>query len=119
MPRTITGRDLAHKKRTPTQRALLAADLASGRVIVTGLTLRQATMLTGASPSYASVAARLDGNERIAVARGWRRLLPYSTKPAMPTPKPALVNDAELIELVRSVGIDRTLAAAVAVEIHA
>ena len=38
------------------QRALLAADIAAGRTIMTGPTLRQAILLTGASPTYAAAA---------------------------------------------------------------
>jgi hypothetical protein len=119
MPRTITGQNLARKKRTPTERGLLAADLAAGRVVVSDLTLRQAVMLTGASPSYASAAAALDDRERSAVARGWRRLIPYIAKQALPVPAPTIaITDRDLESVIRVVGIDRMLEAAVAVEHH-
>ena len=87
-PREIAGRNLAHARRTAVERALLAADIAAGRVAVTGLTLKQAVALTGASLSYAGVATKLDAGERRAVARGWRPLIPQNV--ARPKPAPTL-----------------------------
>jgi hypothetical protein len=84
-PRKVAGRDLAHRKRTAVERALLAADIAAGRVVVVELTLRQANSLTGASPTYASAAVKLDAGERRSVANGWRSLIPQITRRALPT----------------------------------
>jgi hypothetical protein len=71
-PRRVTGQNLAHVKRTATERALLAADIADGSVVVAKLTLWQAIALTGASPTYAAAAVKLDAGERRAVRDGWR-----------------------------------------------
>ena len=54
VPRVITGRNLAHTKRTAVERALLAADIAAGRVAVKP-TLKQAIAPTGASPRKAKL----------------------------------------------------------------
>jgi hypothetical protein len=43
--RQIRGRDLAFSKSKPCIRAKLAADIVAGRVVVVGLTLRQAARL--------------------------------------------------------------------------
>jgi hypothetical protein len=83
-PREITGRNLAHAKRTPTERALLASDLASGRAVLIAPTLRQAAMLTGANGSYAQAAMKLDAGERRSVANGWRPLITQHAQRALP-----------------------------------
>ena len=87
-PRKVSGRHLAHTRRSAVQRALLAADIAAGRTIMTGPTLRQAILLTGASPTYAAAAAKLNASERRSVANGWRPLIPQIARRPSPVPAP-------------------------------
>jgi hypothetical protein len=91
-PRTITGLDLAHTRRNAVQRALLAADLASGRAALVCPTLRQAVVLTGASLRYASAAKSLDTGERCSVANGWRPLIPQNVRHALSKSAPSLAD---------------------------
>ena len=109
-PRTVTGRNLAHKRRTPAQRALLAASIANGETVVIRPTMRQALAMTGANSAYANAALKLDPAERRAVANGWRPLIP--NRPAARQG----ISDAELRRVARAVGADRLLDAAVEAE---
>jgi hypothetical protein len=80
LTRVLTGRNLAHSPRTKTERALLAASIARGDVVVTKLTLTQASQLAGVNITYAKMAARLTAAERFAVEAGRRTL--YDKTPA-------------------------------------
>jgi hypothetical protein len=116
-PRQITGRNLAHARRNPVERALLAADLASGRVVLVEPTMRQIVGLTGASPSYAAAAAALDEGERRSVSRGWRPMIPTQQVKRDAAPIDwARIDDSALVNGARALGTDRMLAAAVAAE---
>lgn len=115
-PRRVTGRNLAHARRTPIERALLAADLASGRAVLVEPTMRQIVLLTGASPSYAAAAAALDEGERRSVLRGWRPMIPQQVKRREAPIDWARIDDSALINGARALGTDRMLAAAVAAE---
>ena len=50
-PSTITGRNVAHGRRTPSQRAAIAAELVSGEIVFIKPTLKQAAALFGVSVS--------------------------------------------------------------------
>jgi hypothetical protein len=115
-PRQITGRNLAHTRRTPVERALLAADLASGRAVLVEPTMRQIVALTGASPSYAMAAASLDEGERRSVSRGWRPMVPQQAKrPARPIDW-SQITDTALVTGAGTLGTDRLLAIAIQAE---
>jgi hypothetical protein len=73
-PKTITGRNLAHGKRTKTQRAFLALEMARGRTVPTHLTLKQSALLAQVNVDYVMRAARLSPAERRAVKFGVRKL---------------------------------------------
>jgi len=60
---TITGRNLAHKPRTSGQRALVAADLVSGKVRFEAPTVKQAAHLLHVSVPYVQRALRLNGDQ--------------------------------------------------------
>jgi hypothetical protein len=83
---TITGRNVAHGKRTARQRAALAAGLVNGRIIITPLTVVQATAICHVS--YPSVAAALGRGETLAQHF-------------------ARCSEAELLVAARQIGIDR------------
>jgi hypothetical protein len=82
----ITGRAVAHGKRTARQRAILAADLVSGRVILTPWTITQATVVCGVS--YPLIAAALGRGETLAQHF-------------------ARCSEAELLAAAREIGVDR------------
>jgi hypothetical protein len=68
----ISGRNLAHGRRTAGQRAVLAADLVQGLARLEQPTLKQVAMLAGVSVPYVQAALRLspEKRERIAAGRG-------------------------------------------------
>jgi hypothetical protein len=70
--RVFLGRDVARKAKhnSASNRALLAADLCTGRVMIERLTPRQAQQLARASYSYAHVARGLLPLERAAIESG-------------------------------------------------
>ena len=63
----LSGRELDREIRTatPTKRALLAADVEAGRLLVERPTARQARLITGASPCYLYAARRLSPLESV------------------------------------------------------
>jgi hypothetical protein len=72
----LTGRQLARqiKASTPTQLALLADDLSTGRMEVKRHTARQARLLTGCSFGYQNTVAHLEPHERQRVRCGFAKL---------------------------------------------
>jgi hypothetical protein len=112
-PRQVSGRNLAHGKRTPVERAFLAADIAAGRVVVVNLTARQVATMLKTNQVYVDAARRLSHAERSAVLDGLRPLI---IKPA----KRSAPSDAEiLVGIVACHGVDRTLEMIVAAEVAA
>jgi hypothetical protein len=82
------------------------------------LSLRQLAQLIGVSAPYIQAARQLSPTKREAIANGtdstpFTTLLP-SSKPSLALPKP--MSDAELANIIKNAGLDRTLAAACAVE---
>jgi hypothetical protein len=69
---TISGRNLAHGRRTAGQRALLAADLSAGRVRLERVTATQAALLCGVSLAYVEAAQAIadDPAVRARIAQG-------------------------------------------------
>ena len=110
----ITGRYLAHNKLTVVERAFLAADLHTGERSLEAPTVVQAALLARVNISYAHHALKEAAN-RSTIECGVRPLvLPLpKQKPLVPMP---MVDDAQIINFVRHVGITRVLDAAVAVE---
>jgi hypothetical protein len=81
--RCISGASLARFLRhmTPAQRAVLAAEIIEGRVILQGLTAKAVAALTGASQPYVNIALRLTPEERVAVAAGNRPMVRSRPRP--------------------------------------
>lgn len=101
----IYGQRLAHRlaRINIDWRALLAADMAAGRVNVRGLTLRQAAKLVGVSFGYVHTASKLSPEQRQQVETG------KLTVAAVHRPKPAL-SDADIDAIVANYGIDHVVA---------
>jgi hypothetical protein len=98
--KTIRGRGLALRKLGKAQRALLAADIARGEVMLTDLSIRQIAAAVGVSVAYAHAALRLSALEREGVRRGLRPLVQQHA-PAGPRER--------LAKLVDEIGIDAAL----------
>jgi hypothetical protein len=122
--RVISGRGLAHRRLDKRQRAVLAADVVDG-VVTVQLTARQVAQLLGVNVSYIALAQTFSPQKRAAILAGWDStsftvLLNLPARQlALPMPAPAPINsidDATLMAAVRAAGVERVLAAAVAVE---
>jgi hypothetical protein len=102
--RVFLGRDVARKARrnSASNRALLAADLCTGRVIIERLTPRQAQQLARASYSYAHVARGLLPLERAAIEGGTLSLANVARRRNL--------SDAKIERVVRAFGPSRVLA---------
>jgi hypothetical protein len=116
-PKVISGRSLAHRQWDKRQRACLAADVIEGLTTITPTQIQVAALL-GVSPAYVQIAHKLDPGKRAAIQRGWdstsfatltsrRKIL------ALPAPD---IDQTDLENLIRVVGVDRALEAAAAVE---
>src|SRR5262245_11930624 len=74
--RVLSGRALARevRKQDAVSRAMLAAELTAGRIVLEKLTPKQAQQLTHSSYGYACAARRLSPLERSAVRSGHLKL---------------------------------------------
>ena len=84
----IDGRTLDRQLRkcSPSQRAVIADDLRTGRLELGPLTARQAQRLARASQGYIAIANQLTDLERLAVRSGSRKLSAFTGKRREPTP---------------------------------
>lgn len=120
-PRTVHGRSLAHRRLDARQRAAIAAQILSGEVEIK-LSACQVAMLCGVSAPYVAAAAQLSPAKREAIAQGkdatsFTTLL-ASTK-TLALPKPVIVTDEKLSNIIKTAGIDRVLSVACSVERNA
>ena len=101
-----SGRDLDRMVRAanPTKRALLAADIEAGKVIIEKPTARQARVLAGANAPYTNAARKLSPTERAACRIG-RLNLAEKARERRP------ITDAKLDSLINRIGADRMMAA--------
>jgi hypothetical protein len=125
-PKVITGASLAQRQLSKRQRAVMAADAIDG---VTSLTPTQAqiALICGVSLTYVLAARKLSPGERNAILQGYD--VPRFTELLAPSRQLSLVGpvipdlkaipDHVLQNIARSVGSERMLAAACAVEHHA
>jgi hypothetical protein len=121
--KTIGGRGLARRKLDPRQKACLVADVLDGVTTFTP-SQKQLADIFGVSVVYIETARRLAPGKREAILRGWdptsfADLLRPSRQlslvgPVIPTVK--VITDTDLENLVRCVGTERLINAAVAVE---
>jgi hypothetical protein len=112
--RSINGTSLSQKLRrmTASQKAVVAADIIDGRLMVMGLTRKAVTSLCGSSPNYVSAALRCTPEQRAAIVRGERPLIRPRPRTSAPIDW-AKIDDATLVEAVRRIGLERTLDAAI------
>jgi hypothetical protein len=85
IPAVSVARPRALRHMTPAQRAVLAAEIIEGRVILQGLTAKAVVALTGANQPYVSIALRLNHEERVAVASGNRPMVRSRPRPQAST----------------------------------
>jgi hypothetical protein len=117
----VSGRYLAHTHATPVERAFMAADLFMGTRELVLPTMTQAAALARVNVTYAWHALKRRG-ERAAIEAGHIPLVPARTTPkktnggALSVPLVPEIDDALLVGIARTVGTDRMLAAACAVE---
>jgi hypothetical protein len=99
----ITGAELNRRvdKSTPTERALLAHDLVTGRIEVAQFTTHQARLLAKCSQPYQYQVMRLSDHERHRLRCRWTTLAELHSK----------VCDGAVLRLVRKIGPDRVLRA--------
>jgi hypothetical protein len=124
----VTGAGLANRKLDKRQRAVLAAGVLDGSVRFEP-SLTQLAALFGVSTTYIMLATKLAKHQRLAIMRGWdsrsfaelierrpARLSTTITPVITNDTPPESISDGELQHLIRSVGIERVLDAAVQVE---
>jgi hypothetical protein len=119
---TMNGRGLAHRQLDARQRAVLAADVLDGTVRLNP-SQKQLADLFGVSIPYIQAARRLSAGKRTAILRGWdptsfadlvhpQRQLRLK----LPVPNCASITNVQLEHVIRAVGVERVLEAAVQVE---
>jgi hypothetical protein len=103
---SVSGRNLAHARRTASERAALAVALLRGEVHLVQPTLKQACLLAGVSPPYAAAVARLSDDARELLLAGKIRLADVSNGNGL-VREFAAASPAEKIALTRIFGADR------------
>lgn len=107
--RQVTGRNIAHARRSPIERALLAADILAGRVDLVGLTAKQIAVMLKTNQPYVDAARDLSAAER--------RLVEAGLRPLKPAKRPTLQCDDEVLtRAIRRLGVDRVLEIAAQLE---
>jgi hypothetical protein len=115
----ISGASLAQLRRrmSAAERAVLAAEIVDGRIVLQGLTVKAIAALVGACPAYVHRALNLTSAQRGAVLAGERPLVPQRTRKGAPTADWwESIDDDALVDMIRGIGLDRTLDAAVEAE---
>jgi hypothetical protein len=115
---SISGNYLAHNHASAVIRAFIGADLVSGVRCPVGLNQKQAAGLARVSPIYVYWALKRQA-DRAEIERGHTPLIPPHGEVVAPKTNGATasgIDDAGLVQFVRSVGIDRVIHAAIAVE---
>jgi hypothetical protein len=111
-PMPVTGQSLSRKRNwQPHERDFWAADLYSGAKRLIKPTLAQAASLTGAGSTSSVWWALQRESVRQEIMNGWMPLVPPR---ALKSKAP--ISDPEIIDFVRTVGLERVLDAAVVVE---
>jgi hypothetical protein len=117
----LSGRFLAHNHAGPIARAFLAADLISGVKYFTAPTLLQAAALARVNRTYVQAALKRQA-ERAEIEAGRIPLILPPSESVVPKMNGTTltatsgIDDAELVQLVRCVGINRVLEAAIQAE---
>jgi hypothetical protein len=96
----VRGRGLAFRKLSKGARALLAAEIHEGTVVLSDLSVKQLAAIVGCSSAYVHAALRASPLEREAVRRGLRPLV-QAHAPTGPQER--------LSKIVDEIGLDRTI----------
>jgi hypothetical protein len=119
-PRLVSGVSLAQYRRRMSvpERAVLGAEILRGDVKLVCLTARSIAALVGVSVASLGAAWRATPEQRQQIKNGKRPLVPSHprTSPVPAAVDWAAVDDVVLADIVRAVGINRTLDAAAAAE---
>ena len=117
--RTIVGAGLANCHLDKRQRAVLAADVLDGMATV-ALSQKQLADIFDVSVPYINVARKLSPGKRAAILRDWDPTsfadLVHPQQRQLRVPNCASITNLQLEHVIRAVGVDRALEAAVAVE---
>jgi hypothetical protein len=120
--KTIIGRGLAHRHLDARQKACLVADVLGGLTQFVP-SKQQLARIFGVSIPYIELARKLPVGKRIAILRGldpvsFAELLrpQRQLRLKLPAPMCASVTNLQLEHVIRTVGVERVLEAAVAVE---
>ena len=118
----LKGAGIANRRADKRQLACLAAAVIEGDAGFKP-SMRQLSQLFGVSVAYVGLARQFSPAKRKAIIAGEATInfttLLNGPKAPLALPAPKVVSDAELEAIISSVGIDRTLTAAAAVETHA
>jgi hypothetical protein len=121
-PQVLTGQSLVHRRLDKRQRAVLAADVSDGLVRFVP-SQKQLADILGVSIPYIELARRLSPDKRAAIVQGrdstsFAELLrpQRQLRLKLPTPNCASITNLQLEHVIRAVGVERVLEAAVAVE---
>jgi hypothetical protein len=121
-PRTIGGRGLARRKLDQRQKACMVADVLAGVTVLTP-SQKQLADIFGVSVIYVMAARKLSPEKRAAILRGEDSTIfaalahpARQLQLALPAPMCASVTNLQLEHVIRTVGVERVLEAAVAVE---
>jgi hypothetical protein len=100
------------------ERAILGAEILRGDVKLWTLTAKSVAALLGVSTASLSAAVRATPEQRQQIKNKKRPLVPSHPRalPAPPMIDWRAIDDVLLADMVRSIGVDRTLDAAVAAE---
>jgi hypothetical protein len=117
----VKGTGVGNRRGNKRQLAAMAASIAEGDVAFAP-SARQLASIFGVSTAYIALAQKFSPAKRAAIIAGedatnFSDLLSGPKAPlALPAPKVFDVDDAELEQIIRIAGIDRTLTVAAAVE---
>jgi len=103
----VSGRRVAHFKRTTPERAFIAADLVRGRIRLAAPTVGQAALLLKVCPAYVQAALRADADKRYSVLSGYEPLIRTKpkAKPETLAARLARATPAERAAAAREVGV--------------
>lgn len=121
MAAPVFGRALAHSRLDLIRRSFIARDLCASVLRLTEPTQLQAAFLARVNPTYVHWAIKRSA-ERTEIEAGLiplvpaRFVIPKTNGNTLPVAKPTEIDNSAIVSFVRSVGINRVLEAAVAVE---
>ena len=117
--KVITGASIVHRQLDKRQRAILAADVLDGMVTFTPSAKQLADIFDVSTP-YIAAARKLSPGKRAAILRDWDPTSfadrVHSQQRQLRVPNCASITNSYLETVIRAVGVDRVLDAAIAAE---